>query len=75
LNRLTRLDQVGQSGNTVAEKRVDFTYNDRGQFAVVSRRGVVQSAANSPTLVVQLSDNANEFVIAAAVRIERVTND
>ena len=33
-----RLDQTGQGGgNTVAEKRVNFTYNDRGQFATIAR--------------------------------------
>jgi RHS repeat-associated protein len=38
LNRLTRLDQTGQSGgNSVAEKRIDFAYNAIGQFTSISR--------------------------------------
>ena len=32
LGRLTRLDQTGNGGATVANKRVDFTYNALGQF-------------------------------------------
>jgi RHS repeat-associated protein len=38
LNRLTRVDQIGVSGgNTVAEKRVDFTYNVDGRFSTIAR--------------------------------------
>ena len=38
LNRLTRVDQTGQTGgNTVAEKRVDFGYNGLDQFTSIAR--------------------------------------
>ncbi|MEQ8788186.1 MAG: RHS repeat-associated core domain-containing protein [Pirellulaceae bacterium] len=38
LQRLTRVDQVGQmGGNTVAEKRVDFGYNAAGQYNTITR--------------------------------------
>lgn len=38
LNRLTRLDQQSQSGgNSVAEKRVNFSYNAIGQFTQIGR--------------------------------------
>ena len=38
LGRLTRLDQIGVTGgNTVSEKRVDYTYNAVGQFATIAR--------------------------------------
>ncbi len=38
LDRLTRVDQVGQSGgNSVAEKRVDLAYNAIGQFTSIAR--------------------------------------
>ena len=38
LDRLTRVDQAGQTGgNTVAEKRVDLAYNAIGQFTSIAR--------------------------------------
>ena len=38
LHRLTRVDQEGQtSGNTVHEKRVDFSYNAISQFTEIAR--------------------------------------
>lgn len=38
LNRLTRVDQEGQTGgNTVNEKRVDFAYNAIGLFTSITR--------------------------------------
>jgi len=38
LNRLTRVDQIGQSGgNAVAEKRVDFGLNSGGRFTSIAR--------------------------------------
>jgi RHS repeat-associated protein len=37
LDRLTRVDQTGQGGNTVAEKRVDLAYNAVGQFTSIAR--------------------------------------
>lgn len=38
LNRLTQIDQGEQSGgNTVAEKRVDFTYTTASQFDTIAR--------------------------------------
>ena len=37
LNRLTRVDQTGFGGNTVAEKRVDLAYNSLGQFTSIAR--------------------------------------
>ena len=38
LNRLTRVDQEGQTGgNTVNEKRVDFQYNALGQYTEIAR--------------------------------------
>ena len=37
LNRMTQVIQQGNGGNTVAVKRVDFTYNAAGQFDVISR--------------------------------------
>jgi len=37
LQRLTSLIQEGNGGNAVAAKRVDFAYNDAGQFDTISR--------------------------------------
>ena len=38
LQRLTRVDQAGQSGgNTVADKRVDLAYNALGQYTSIAR--------------------------------------
>ena len=38
LHRLTRIDQEGQTGgNTVNEKRVDFSYNALGQYTEIAR--------------------------------------
>ena len=38
LQRLTQLKQEDQSGgNAVADKRLDFTYNARGQFSTITR--------------------------------------
>lgn len=37
LNRLTRLDQSATGSASVAEKRVDFTYNAIGQFTSIAR--------------------------------------
>lgn len=37
LSRATQLQQTNGGGNTVADKRVDLTYNDRGQFATITR--------------------------------------
>jgi hypothetical protein len=37
LERLTRVEQTGQGGNTVAEKRVDLAYNAVGQFTSIAR--------------------------------------
>jgi len=37
LGRVTRVEQTGQGGNAVAEKRVDISYTDRGQFASITR--------------------------------------
>lgn len=38
LNRLTRVDQIGQSGgNAVANKRVDFAYKADGQLDTIKR--------------------------------------
>jgi len=37
LDRLTRVDQTGQGGNTVAEKRVDLAYNAISQFTSIAR--------------------------------------
>ena len=38
LNRLTQLDQEGQTGgNSVAEKRVDFAYNLANQYTTIAR--------------------------------------
>jgi hypothetical protein len=38
LNRLTRVDQTGNGGATVASKRVDFEYNALGQFTEITRQ-------------------------------------
>jgi RHS repeat-associated protein len=38
LNRLTRVDQTANGGNTVANKRVDFTYTAIGQFDTITRK-------------------------------------
>jgi YD repeat-containing protein len=38
LNRMTRVDQTGNGGATVANKRVDFTYNALGQFSTITRQ-------------------------------------
>jgi RHS repeat-associated protein len=37
LNRMTRVDQQSNGGNSVAEKRVDFSYNALGQFTTIAR--------------------------------------
>src|SRR5687768_10026861 len=37
LNRLTRLDQCAVGSASVAEKRVDFSYNAIGQFTSIAR--------------------------------------
>ena len=38
LSRMTQVEQHGETGGAaVAEKRVDFTYNDLGQFDTISR--------------------------------------
>ena len=37
LSRVTQLQQTNGGGNSVADKRVDLTYNDRGQFATITR--------------------------------------
>ncbi len=37
LDRLTRVDQVGQGGNSVAEKRVDLAYNAISEFTSIAR--------------------------------------
>ena len=37
LNRMTRVDQAGNGGNSVAEKRIDFSYNALNQFTSIAR--------------------------------------
>jgi RHS repeat-associated protein len=37
LNRMTRVTQASNGGNTVATKRVDFAYNALGQFTTIDR--------------------------------------
>jgi RHS repeat-associated protein len=37
LNRMTRVDQQSNGGNSVAEKRIDFSYNSLGQFTSIAR--------------------------------------
>jgi RHS repeat-associated protein len=37
LNRITKITQQGQGGNTVADKRVEFGYNADGQFTSIDR--------------------------------------
>jgi len=38
LGRLTRVDQTGNGGATVANKRADFAYNALGQFTSIARQ-------------------------------------
>ena len=45
LGRLTRLDQTGNGGATVANKRLDLTYNALGQFATIARLDEVVTSA------------------------------
>ena len=37
LNRMTQVAQIGNGGNTVANKRANFAYNGLGQFTSVER--------------------------------------
>jgi hypothetical protein len=37
LNRLARIDQAGQTGGAVAEKRVDLAYDAAGQWTAITR--------------------------------------
>ena len=37
LNRMTRVDQQSNGGNSVAEKRIDFSYNALNQFTSIAR--------------------------------------
>jgi YD repeat-containing protein len=46
LNRLTRVDQTGNGGHTVANKRVDFAYNAAGQFTSIARQAKPSSTWN-----------------------------
>jgi RHS repeat-associated protein len=48
LNRMTRIDQQGQSGgNTVAEKRIDLAYNALGQFTSIVRYKAVAGGTSN----------------------------
>ena len=48
LNRTTRVNQQGQTGgSTVAEKRVDFSYNARGQFTSIARYKAVAGGTSN----------------------------
>ncbi|MBM4002523.1 MAG: hypothetical protein FJ295_04435 [Planctomycetes bacterium] len=48
LNCITRVDQQGQTGgNTVAEKRVDFSYNALGQFTTIARYKAVAGGTSN----------------------------
>ncbi len=47
LDSLTRVDQTGNGGNTVAEKRVDFAYNALGQFTSIARYKAVAGGSGN----------------------------
>jgi len=61
LGRLTRLDQAGNGGATVANKRVDFTYNALGQFATIARQAKPSSTWNEVATSTYTYDTLNRL--------------
>ena len=52
LNQLSQVVQQSQSsGNVVADKRVDFTYNAAGQFGSIQRYADTAERSSSPNRV------------------------
>ncbi|MFO0903211.1 MAG: RHS repeat-associated core domain-containing protein [Pirellulales bacterium] len=62
LGRLTRVDQLGQTGgNSVAAKRVDFTYNALGEFATITRQTKPSSTWNEVATSTYTYDTLNRL--------------